>query len=268
MNTLMDTLHHIADECKDDAEKNKKKQEEKDMDDFTKLKKKISRDLKEVRERIQERNELLGKMDNNTTTVRMSSDIRSRLKGIQKDAEELQTIQQTQQTKLEKKKAKGKQVAPDLEREVEYRAQIVELSFKHIEECKNLERAGYKGGAMVDDSDAPKPTITSLPDIDNDDFKELRNQDKIIDQKLEKVQEGVKILGEMANQFGREIEMQEILIAENNKQADKTNAQLENLNSRLKKTLNGIRSCDRFVLDFVLIVVVLALILYIYNMVA
>jgi predicted nucleic acid-binding Zn-ribbon protein len=271
MNALMTTLNKIQDECRDENDKKKEQKEEKEMDEFTRLKKQISRDIKDVRKRIEERNELLGKMDNNTTTVRMSSDIRNRLKNIQKDAEELQQLQQQQAAKLEKKKASGKEIDPAFEKEVSARAELVELAFKHIEECKQLEKSGYKNSNLSgydDGRDLPKPTITSLPDIDDEGFQTLKKQDQVIDEKLELVGQGVNILKDMAHNYTREIEMQEVLIREAEKQVDKTQIQLDNLNKRLKNTLNKVRSCDRFVLDFILLVIVLAIAGYIYKMIA
>jgi len=266
----MGILVKIQEECQDVDPKKKKAQEkaEKDMDEFTRLRKNISRDIKDVRKRIEERNELLGKTDNNTTTVRLSSDIRNKLKQILSDATNLQSIQQDEASKLEKKKAKGKEIDPKLEAEIQYRAEMVDLAFKHIEECKQLEKQGYKtnnGLSGYDDKELPKPTITELPDIDDEDFQKLRKNNYIIDEKLELVEQGVGVLRDMANQFNKEIEMQEVLIAENEKEVDKTQGQLDNLNLRLKNTLEKVRSCDRFVLDIILIVIVLGIAAYIYK---
>lgn len=54
----------------------------------------------------------------------------------------------------------------------------MELCYKHIEECKNLERSGlgqttinFEGSVKVDGS---KPLLTELPDIDDEGFQLLR----------------------------------------------------------------------------------------------
>ncbi len=57
---------------------------------------------------IQERNDLLGKVGNTAVTVRMSADIRGKLKNIRKQAEEMAALQKKDQEKLDKKKAKVK----------------------------------------------------------------------------------------------------------------------------------------------------------------
>ena len=48
----------------------------------------------------------MGKTDNNRETVRMSSQVRSALKAIKSEIEELSVIQKKQEEKVEKKKAK------------------------------------------------------------------------------------------------------------------------------------------------------------------
>jgi len=268
----MTVLYKIQEQTQDvDPKKKKaKEEEEKNMDEFTRLKKQISRDIKDVRKRIEERNELLGKTDNNTTTVKMSSDIRNRLKQIQSDATTLQSLYQDEASKLEKKKAKGKPIEPSVEAEITARGEIVDFAFKHIEECKQLEKQGYKantGLSGYDDKELPKPTITELPDIDDEQFQKLRTNNSLIDQKLDVVEQGVGILRDMATHYGREIEMQEVLIAENERQVDKTQAQLDNLNTRLKNTLEKVRGCDRFVLDFILVIIILGIGAYVYKLV-
>jgi hypothetical protein len=50
MNQLMDTLIKIQDQCKDAEEKKKEKEEAKSMDEFTRLRKQISKDIKETRQ--------------------------------------------------------------------------------------------------------------------------------------------------------------------------------------------------------------------------
>ena len=64
---------------------------------------------------------------------------------------------------------------------MEARQQIVELAYKHLEECHRMERKGFKGqNSFEDDKDIPKPTITELPDIDDERFQDLIKNDKLI----------------------------------------------------------------------------------------
>jgi len=73
------------------------------------LKKKIANDVRDVRTQIEERNELCKKSgENNPQGVRMSSDIRTQIRDIQKDVEELHKYQQKESEKAEKIRKKGK----------------------------------------------------------------------------------------------------------------------------------------------------------------
>lgn len=132
------------------------------------------------------------------------------------------------------------------------------------------------------------------------------------DEQLTRVGEGVEYLKNMAVDMGRvssfqldvlimqEIEMQGVMINELDKKMDDTTAQLNNLNRRLKNTLqkvfrlfsslferigeslifiysfypfflllnsSQVRSADRFCIDIILLIIILAIGGYIYNVV-
>jgi len=265
MNDLMPILYKIQQQCAD-IDPNKNTLDEKDLDDFTRLKKNISRQLKEIRKVIEERNELLQSNGRNTTTVKLSSDIRNKLKIVQEDVSNLQQMQQQEATKLSKQKT------PDEKKEatVKSRGEIVELCFKHIEECKHLEKQtdqDHPTGFVGIEEELPKSYITKLPDIDDEGFNKLRANDAILDEKLDRVSEGVTILNEMARNFDREIEMQDIMIQQQSAAADETNFRLNNLNSRMLHIIRDTRPCDRFVMDFILIIILLGIGAYIYRIV-
>jgi len=169
--------------------------------------------------------------------------------------------------KLEKRKAKGKKVEEEKEKEIEVREEIVELCFKHIEECKHLERAGSIGNnnAFVDTSRSGN-VVSELPDIPDDSgFVQLREKNQIIDQKLTIIGDGVQVLRSMADEMGKEVEKQTVMLDNLDRSMIKTQSTLDNLNKRLKTQLAKVRGADRFCIDFILIVVVLAIGLYIYN---
>jgi len=229
--------------------------------------KKIARDLKQVKQEVTERNELLGNGGNNAETVRMSSQIRNKIREALKDADTLGEMHEAEKDKLEKKKAKGKDVSEQEEKGVLIKAEIVELVFKHIDECKNMERSGFGGSASTsfkgysNQRDSPE-----LPDIENDEaFTNLHEKDRVILDKVEQVGQGVATLKDMANEMGKEIELQTVKLAEIDHEVDKTNSQLNELNVQMKKLLISVRSADRFIIDFILLVVFLAILGFIYN---
>jgi len=260
-------LEYINNECQDPEKKKKKEQEMKNWDDFTKLRKKVAQDLRLIREQIQERNALMGKTDmGNTTTVKMGRDIRNGLKDVIKEADELESMQKREVEKLEKKKLKNKPVDPKEEEEVKNREEIVLLCRQHIEECKKLEKQVRGVTGVFTDSNTNEPVITSLPDIDGDEgFQLLRKQDEEIDAEIEVASKGVAILKEIAISMGQEVEMQGKMIEETERNVERANVKLINLNKRLKKTLQSVRKADRFCIDIILLIVLLAIGGYLYN---
>jgi hypothetical protein len=269
MNSLISKLENIQAACTD--QKAKKKVDDKDLDDFTRLRHKIAQEIKDVRTHLEERNKLLAQDNNNAATVKLSSDVRSRIKAIIKDIEQLDATQKSDKEQYEKKKAKGKKVEEGADKEFDHRAEVIELCWKHIDECKHLERSGFgmSGSGAMDSKQADKPLITELPDIEGDEgFQLLRKNDALIDQKLDVAADGVRIIKELATEMGKEIQTQTIMMEEIEDKVDRTQAHLDNLNRRLKTTLEKVRKGDKFILDFILLVIVLALGGFIYNLVA
>jgi len=189
------------------------------------------------------------------------------LKLISKDVDELKVLGDKQKEKLDKKVEKGKPVTEAETQEVEVRQEIVDLCYKHIDECKHLERQGKGGNAFFDDDKkGVDATITELPDIDDEEFIMLKRTDAQIDQQLDKVAQGVGVLREIATEIGKELELQDVMINELGKKVDDTQAQLNQINIRMKKTLQKVRKGDRFIIDFILVVVVLGIVFYIYQL--
>jgi len=266
LENVLTRLEDIASKCQDPSIRKKKEQEESEMDDFTRLKKQIAQQVKETRKEIEERNKLLGETSNTVATAKQSQAIRTKIREIEASTEDLRQLQEKQQKKLDKKKEKGKASDDDI-KEMDYRNQIVDLCAKHIAECKHLEKQGFSNNNAFFDgyTKGDEQVITSLPDIDDSDFQTLRQNDAKIDVKLELVGQGVEVLRNMAVDIGREIELQGVMINELDQKVDVTNAQLNNLNRRLKNTLEKVRKADRFCIDIILVIILLALIGYIYN---
>jgi len=231
--------------------------------------KKIARDVKDIRKQIEERNDLL-KVENNPETVKMSTNIRAQLKAIADDVKQLEEIQKEEKEKLEKRKAKGKTVAPEMEDEIAKRGEIVELSYKHIEECKHLEKVGYRrdtGAATftgyTNENDAP----SELPDIDDPQFVMLRQNDKLLDEKIEIIGAAVVTAKQIALQMGNELEKQEEHTEQLDVEVEKAQKQLDNVNTRLKKQLDGLATWDRFIVYFIMGIILLAIVAFILTVV-
>lgn len=132
MNILLTKLDSIASETGEGTQQNKSKAA---GDEFKRLKAHITSDVKEIRELLKERDVLLERPNTAGTkaTVQLSHKIRMQLKGVREDANKLRELQ-----RKEVSKAKGKAAAIQ---QAEQRQDLVELVFKHVEDCENLVRS-------------------------------------------------------------------------------------------------------------------------------
>ena len=78
--------------------------------------------------------------------------------------------------------SQGKKVKEEDVKENEYRKEIVDLCFKHIAECKHMEKSGFgnQANTFFDGYTKNEKPVDELPDIDDEDFKLLRKNDAII----------------------------------------------------------------------------------------
>jgi len=146
----MAKVEYIAVECQDPSERKEIEMQEKQWDDFTKLRKKLAKDVKQIREEIQQRNDLMGKNEDRTmTTVQRSQEIRNRLKEVGKEIDILEKIQKKEAEKLEERRLKKKEVSPEEEQEIERRAEIVLLCRSHVDECRRLEKTSKSNTTVM-----------------------------------------------------------------------------------------------------------------------
>lgn len=249
-----------------------------DTDQFKSLKTQIAANLRETRQMLKERDELLGKGASGTRhTVQLSHKIRAQLREARQDAAKLQSIQAKEATKLNKKGEEGRQKARE-------RLEMVSLVFQHLDECDNLEKKRvtskftearidlFTGGraqiGMAPISRVEITAETSLPDIETQaELDQMHRRDQEIDAGLEVVAEGVKDLRTIAVDMRDEMTMQRTMIDEIEGKVDKANARLNNINKRMKRALVKTRSADRFILDFILVVVLLGIVGFIIMLV-
>jgi t-SNARE complex subunit (syntaxin) len=261
MNALMKKLEKIQSEC---VEKKGLIQPADDKaDEFTRIKKKIAADMLEVRQMIKDRDELEATASGTRHTVEASHNIRSKLKAIKADAQTLDTLQKKEKTKYEKKNKQNE----EKEQQIENRGELVSLVFQHVKEVEALNNRKH-GDSSFGSSAAGSgdPTITELPNIDDEGFQLLRRNDAIIDKHLEDIGQSVGVLKEMAVEMGKEAEAQGIMLDNLDKKVDDVNDQLENLNERMRKALESIRKGDRFIVDIILLCILLGIAGYIYSM--
>jgi len=274
MNILLGKLESIANETGEGTQQSKSTS---GGDEFKRLKAQIAAEVKEIREALKEREQLLERPQTagSKATVQMSHSIRQQLKGLRDDANKLRELQ-----RKEAARAKGKTVAVQ---QAEQRQEQVEVVFKHIEDVENQERRRYGGkdsdarvqlfsggkaaGSMTVSATRVPTGGVELPDIETQEgLKQLQRKDQAIDEALEQVAEGVSELKNIALDMRDEVKVQSSMVDEITSKVDSANLHLNSMNKRMKKTLEQTRSADRFILDFILLVILLGIVGYIIKM--
>ncbi|KAK7279364.1 hypothetical protein RJT34_24413 [Clitoria ternatea] len=85
------------------------------------------------------------------------------------------------------------------------------------------------------------------------------------DQGLDVIAEGLDTLKNMAHDMNEELDRQVPLMDEIDTKVDKASSDLKNTNVRLKHTVNQLRSSRNFCIDIVLLIIILGIAAYLYN---
>lgn len=233
-----------------------------ELDEFGRLKKKIAKDIAEVRKNIQDRDELFAKQGGGgtTATVTMSAKIRQQLAGVRAEAAKMQQLQKEHEQRMERRGTGDKkgmlQANQELE-EIRSRGDVVDNVFKHVEECEALEKKRHSRPDSKDDRaslmvssgrsaiKAPKnATETSLAPIDEDaaaGLAMLQKQDQQLDETLTTIGLGVQRLGKIAIDMQEEVKTQSVMISEIDEKVEKATTHLQGLNVKVKDALEKVR---------------------------
>jgi len=132
---LINKLDRIRDECL-----GKKKDPEEGLDDFTKVKKRAGKRIKEIRAMLKRRDALFksNKMDANA--VKLSVLIRQQIREAMEMAEDMQSLYLKEEAKWKKMKPKEREKLEGMEQLLSNREQIVKLTFLHVQEMEMLEK--------------------------------------------------------------------------------------------------------------------------------
>ncbi|XP_058771119.1 syntaxin-71-like [Vicia villosa] len=85
------------------------------------------------------------------------------------------------------------------------------------------------------------------------------------DQGLDMIAEGLDTLKDMAHDMNEELDRQVPLMDEIDTKVDRASSDLKNTNVRLKDTVNQLRSSRNFCIDIVLLIIILGIAAYLYN---
>lgn len=251
-------------------------------DEFMLFKSHIAATLHEIRDSLMHRDGLLTKGASGTkATVQMSHSIRRQLRVARDAATRLSAMQRKEATRA------GSKPKAVVAGQVMQRQEAVALVFKHLQECESLEKrryhtndfdarvelfaAGGLGATMgVGTSSRQAPSSsTELSDIESlEQLHVLKDKDLQIDAHLEAVSEGVAELKTIALVMRDEVKIQSGMVDEITNKVESVEKRLHNTNKHMKRSLARTRSADRFVIDFILLAVLLAIVGYIISMVA
>eukprot|EP00842_Homolaphlyctis_polyrhiza_P001101 jgi/Hompol1/1992/HPOL_002113-RA len=275
MRDAMKRLEHIYQQCAPEAVE--EKTAEANLDEFSRIRKKIHADVKAVRQALKDREDLLRQGGTTTESAEASYRIRVMIKTLKEQVGRMQEI-----VDKEAKKKKPK----DPEKIAEHR-EIFTLCQQHIEECENLEKRrqadayaadrlelfsggggagggasggfGGGGGGPIEGNDPF--THSDLPDIDvEEDMKAIRARNKDIDKDIENLGVGVLRLKEIALDMGQELDRQNDDLGNLDNKVERALDHVDNINVTMKKTLEGVMKGDRFMVNCILLCVILALV--------
>ncbi|KAJ3220261.1 hypothetical protein HDU67_003276 [Dinochytrium kinnereticum] len=288
MRDAMNRLQVIYEACVPEAIA--AKQAELGLDEFQRLRKKVHADVRAVRQALAEREDLLNSVGTTPETAEASYRIRIMIRGLKESAARMGDIIA--------KEAKKKKNTKDPEK-LEERKEIHDLITKHIDEVENLEKrrlndnyaldrtellvggkasnagvGGHRGVGVYGGANSAAPqqsdnpfTTTELPDIDvEEDFKNINERNKAIDEDLEEIGAGVQKLKEIANAMGQELDNQNDELKDIDKAVNKALDHVDNVNISMRRALDGMMKGDKFMINCILICVLLAILGFISSL--
>mmetsp|Transcript_27796 Transcript_27796/g.65887 ORF Transcript_27796/g.65887 Transcript_27796/m.65887 type:complete len:116 (+) Transcript_27796:585-932(+) len=106
---------------------------------------------------------------------------------------------------------------------------------------------------------------TDLDDIDAETtagIAALMQRDAKLDEDLEDISKGVKVLKNIAVDMKTEIELQNVMVDEIDAKVDKQVAHLQHLNAKVKDTIEKAGGVTRMIVNIILLIILVAVILY------
>ncbi|KAJ3300960.1 hypothetical protein HDV03_001570 [Kappamyces sp. JEL0829] len=221
------------------------------LDEFTRLKKKVHQEMKSIREALRDRDASTKAGGTTTESAEASYRIRVMIKTVK---ESIARMQEIYDKEAKKKKPKDPKKVAD-------HKEIMELCKGHLEEVEMLEKKKHNelhaldrnellgannGPSYLIDTkgrgDAPiDPFSSELPDIDaEEDLKNLRETDKMIDKDIEGLGTGVQRLRDIAIDMGQELDRQAEDLDRIDKNVEKVLDHVDNINVTMKKTVEGV----------------------------
>eukprot|EP00246_Nothoceros_aenigmaticus_P005567 TRINITY_DN17734_c0_g1_i1.p1 TRINITY_DN17734_c0_g1~~TRINITY_DN17734_c0_g1_i1.p1 ORF type:complete len:267 (+),score=71.45 TRINITY_DN17734_c0_g1_i1:168-968(+) len=101
---------------------------------------------------------------------------------------------------------------------------------------------------------------------ESDNFRqEYEDRRRKQDQNLDVIAEGLATMRNLAGDMNEELDKQNVLLEEIDTKVDKASSDLKSTNARLKQTVTRMRSNRNFCIDIILLIIVLGIAAYLYN---
>lgn len=249
-------LYYIHEQCASARKKKEEEEAEANMDDFTRLRKKIAGDIREAKELIHERNVTNQSGESDAVAAKQNNDIRMKFKDIRGDIDQLAKLQRKRQKKVDNQKEPSEEDVDACKME----AEVVEYAKQHMKELERMERFGddlEQAGLFQDDDDVEPTVHGGIPDIDDPQFQALIQGDKELDQDLDEILEALKNVRQIAEAMNEELKVQEELVNKVDDSMEKVEERLTTVNASLKKVLKKVRGPRQFCCDICLCCVIL-----------
>jgi len=265
-------LQEINTQCSPERQQKKEADEQatRDKDPFNRDRKELAVKIREIREAITARDALYQKNDR-VGGVKAGTHIRTQM---MKEAQEI--ADRLEKTHKERKKLKINEFvmgASDEKKQADNaRQKIIDAMKLHLRDVDKLERTiKTPGSTDLDISESSEPEhgerkVVTLPDLDNPIFDHVNENEEIITRQLGRLHEGVLIVKQDALDIRDEIDDQEPMLTQVTEHVAETLGTLKSVNSRLKETLQEVRSARNFVCDIILCLLILGIVGAIYGL--
>ena len=271
MNALQRKLRYIIEDCGMDYKEMEDEvvdssDAEEDETEFVRKRRELKGALKRAEKLMEERAKLESSPDcDKVEVVKVSTEIRKEMKEITSLSEELQQLHDDAKIdkNIRKKLEKGDQELAD-------RFAIEQESLKvikqHIERLQKMDR---ERSGMGDVNAAKRPQVNGLekymvdelPDIEDDDrFRQIKENDKAIDAKLDVLAQGVKQTKEIAKEIGGKIDDQKDKLDMLESKVDRANERLDATNEKLRNTLEKVRGPDKMIMSVMIVCLIIGVV--------
>ena len=238
MDDLVRRLEHIRDNCIE----TKPVEKVTSKNEFDHVKSKIKTNIKTINDLLVDRAK---EPKNSAFVVKLSSKIRALIKDVKTDTAKLEELS----TKHNIKKPAQQEIQA-------FEQEVIELIKNHIHECEYQEKKRYNTTrSFITQMTGLAPS--ELPEIDLQEFKQIKRNDKLLDDNLDKMSEHLNTLKEIALQMDDEADLQNEMIDALEIKVDNANDRLDNINVRMKDTLKKIRGGNKIIIDFILLCILL-----------